>query len=291
MKFETVSTFKNISNPLFKQLTDEEIKRLQSVLLDILKDFDRICKKHSIHYVLGGGTALGAVRNKGFIPWDDDIDINISRDNYQKLLNVYLDELKNEYWLHTPDTHPELGIGFARLRKKGTVLKSREDNFNNECGAFIDLFVIENTFDNHVLYFFHGLASYFTGFLLSCRNFYKNRILYLALNPRSVVFKAKIIVGFLLSVLPVSFYSSLWNDANKMCSNNDSKRVTIPVGRNHFFKETYPRTDIIDSIEIPFETITCPISKQFDKYLKKLYGDYRAIPEKKEAHIVLDFKL
>lgn len=74
-------------------LTEEEIKQIQSILLEMLIEIDRICKKHNILYSIDGGTLLGAIRHGGFIPWDDDADIIMNRAEYEKLLNVIDSEL------------------------------------------------------------------------------------------------------------------------------------------------------------------------------------------------------
>ncbi len=293
MKFETVDIFKkaNKENRNFKNLTEEELKDLQKQLLLILKDFSSVCQAKNVSFALGGGSALGAVRHNGFIPWDDDVDINMSRSDFERFLDAYNEVLSNSYWLHYPEKRPDLGLGFARLRKKNTLLKTREDLFNEESGVFIDIFFVENTYNNIFMRFLHGLLSLLTGFLLSCRNFYHYRELYLKINGKSFVFKIKTLLGFFLSILPVEKYCSLWNDVNKMCKNNNSKYVVIPVGRKHFFKEMYIRKEIENTIMVKFEDIELPVYESFDSYLKNMYGNYLSIPSDidKEAHIVLEY--
>lgn len=291
MKFETVEYLKNPAN--FKngvELSDQQIKELQNELLDILRDFNSACKRNGLSFFLSGGTALGAIRHRGFIPWDDDIDLNIVRKDVPKLLDVYKKELYSKYYLHTPETNPELGLGFIRLRKKGTILKAREDYFNQECGIFIDIFIVENTYDKKVFRTVQGFLSYLTGFLLSCRNFYKNRTIYHSLLQNNAVFSIKICVGFFLSILPVRFYTLQWNKANKMCHNNNSYYVAIPCGRKHFFGELYERERLVNTTEAEFEDLKLPISMDYNYYLSKLYGDYKTIPKEKEKHIILEYK-
>ena len=294
MKFETVDTFKKIKteSTIFRNLSVEEIKELQKELLAILKDFSMACKNNEIPFALGGGSALGAVRHHGFVPWDDDIDINMRRSDFERFIKAYNDDLACNYWLHYPEKNADLGLGFARLRKKGTILKTREDYYNDESGIFIDIFFVENTFNCSILRFFHGFLSLMTGFLLSCRNFYRNRKLYLQINNSNIIFRIKVLIGFILSILPVSFYCRQWNNTNRICKNDKSRFVVIPVGRRHFFKELYERKDIEKLISMKFEDTKMPVYHSYDKYLKNMYGDYMTIPSDadKEAHLILKYE-
>lgn len=290
MKFETIEYFKNLGDDSeIVKLNDIELKQLQGTLLEILKDFDNVCRLNDISYSLAGGTALGAIRHHGFVPWDDDVDLLIDRINYEKFRNCFKEAMGNRYWLHDPVNRPDLGLGSAKIRKKGTVYRSRDDLGNDESGIFIDLFFVDNTFDNTLLRKLHGFLSLAAGFLLSCRSFYRNRKLYLSLSD-NYVFRIKVLFGFILSFLPVSFYTRQWDSINRMCKNGNSKYVTVPCGRKHFFKELYKREDIDNTELMSFEKLSLPVCVGYDTYLRQLYGDYREIPLKKESHIVLEYK-
>lgn len=289
MKLETTTVFKNIkNNPYSVELSDEELKKLQEVLLSILTDFNNVCNKYNIEYTLGGGSALGAIRHKGFIPWDDDIDVNISRKEYEKFKEVFKKELSEKYWFHTPEERPDLGIGMARLRLKGTTFKTRDDLFNDESGMFIDVVIIENTYDFLPLRYLHGFLSLASGLLLSCRNFYRNKELYLKIAGDNIkIVKTKIFIGKIISFLSVKQLTTLWNNINKMCKNNNSKYVVGPVGRNHFFGELYEREGFLTPLKVKFENIESYVCKDYDSYLKHNYGNYMEIPKNKEKHVVL----
>ena len=298
MGLSTVSAFKNIDNNDLKVLTNSQLKKLQSTLLSIVKDFDKVCKKNNIEYSLGGGTCLGAIRHNGFIPWDDDMDLNLTRTEYNKFRKVFKKELSEKYWLTTPEDTKEYGLGFARLRKKHTIYKSREDKNNDQCGIYIDLFIIENTYNNIILRYIHGFLSLLFGLLLSCKNFFINREEYLKLIKKSslkikTIFRIKIFIGFLLFWISQDNLTKAWNTINSMCKDNNSKYVTIPVGRKHFFKELTKRDGFCDYKTHIFEDVKLPICNDYKSYMKRLYGDtYMEIPskEEQEKHVFYELK-
>lgn len=303
MKFMKLSTGKmlktiNNKNQSLQKMTNEQLKQLQKILVGIMDDIDFVCRKYNLIYNLGGGSCLGAVRHNGFIPWDDDMDVIMPRADYEIFCQKFVEEFGDKYWLHTPEKTKNLGIAFARVRKKGTVLRVREDYTNtSEAGVFIDIFIIENTYDSKIMRKIHGALSMLFGFLLSCRVFYKNKKFYLDLikddKKSKKIFKLKIFIGFLLSWLSVDTMTHAWNNINKMYKNNKSKYVTVPTGRGHFFGEIYKREDVCKVINHEFEKRQFYICKGYDKYLKQLYGNYMEIPKNadRETHIFLELKL
>ena len=127
-------------------LVSSQMKKVWAVELDLLAEFDRVCKKYNISYSLDSGSLLGAIRHKGFIPWDDDIDIIITRPNYNKLLDIVLknNEFKEPYFFQCAYTDKNYIRGHAQLRNSDTtgILKSE---VNCDCvfnqGIFIDIFI------------------------------------------------------------------------------------------------------------------------------------------------------
>lgn len=98
----------------------EELKKVQECELEILAEVIKVCNENSIEYFVIGGTALGAVRHSGFIPWDDDIDIGMTRDDYERFLKIAPSKLKSDLFLQYYVTEPNSPTYFAKVRKNNT---------------------------------------------------------------------------------------------------------------------------------------------------------------------------
>ncbi|WP_026506981.1 LicD family protein [Butyrivibrio sp. MC2013] len=296
MKLSTVGAFKNIGSSGTVVLDDEQLRDLQKTLNEILADIVAVCDDKGLTYTLGGGTCLGAVRHHGFIPWDDDIDINIPRADFQAFKDAFRERFGDKYYLHAPGDTKGYNLLLSRVRKKGTSLVTREDFNNPEAGAFIDIFVIENTFDNKLLRAIHGIGCYFFGFAVSCRKFYRDRKGYMMVADRagdralSRVFRFKIAVGCLLSLISMDGWVRAGDRWNRLCRNDRSALVTVPTGRKFFWGEMYNREDICDTVTELYDGHDYKVPASTDKYLRNLYGDYMRIPgaDEIEKHVFFE---
>lgn len=292
MNLSTFDVMKHIESDECMVLSEEQLRALQKVLLAILDDVLSVCEEHAICCTLGGGSALGAVRHQGIIPWDDDIDLNMPRADYEKFMICFEEKYGDKYWIRCPEKTKNYSLLSTQIRLKGTSFKTRDDFSNEECGVFLDIFVIENTFDSALLRKVHGVISLVLGFLLSCRKFYRDRehLMRLAGSNEEIkkVFQTKIRIGRLVSFCSVDFLTRTADRWHSICKNNNSRYVAIPSGRKHFFGELYSRADVCDTVEMPYEgrMVKCPAA--YDRYLCGLYGDYMKIPapENRETHIV-----
>ena len=280
-------------------LNDVGIKLYQNELLKILKDIVSFFEKHEIDYSLSGGSILGAIRHKGFIPWDDDIDINIPRKGYDKLLEIFDTELGESYYLQTPKSDPELGLLVTQIRKKGTDARRKYDwkSPEKQCGISIDLYIVENTFDNVALRFIQKYSSLMLNFGVSAVRDFNNRNLpkeIRELEEREVNYSSiKLFFGRILRIISLKRWL-LWNDkCNSWCKDEDSKFVAIPTGRKHFPKEIYRREDMSVYKKGIFEGQQLNIPIFAEDYLRIFYGeDYMNIPPrgKREKHLFLELK-
>ena len=296
MGLSTVSAFKNLNvDNKYVVMTDEQLKEYQRCVLGIAKDCIEVCEKENIAYHLTGGSALGAVRHQGFIPWDDDIDIDILGRDFDHFVTCFSKEYGEKYWIHTCKTNG-YGMTLTRIRLKNSICRTREDVGNDECGFYIDIFRIESAPDCKILRTLHGILSMGMGFLLSCRNFYKNRALMMELAEHQVelkrTFRTKIGIGFCLQMFSVRTWAIMTQKVYGLCKNDESKYVTVPAGRNHYFGELYLRDEFVDYDRKYFEGNFWKIPKGWDSYLTHMYGDYMTLPQKqeREKHIVLELK-
>ncbi|MDH5518293.1 MAG: LicD family protein [Gammaproteobacteria bacterium] len=134
------------------------LRKAQLIMLDMLIEFDALCKKHRLQYWLDSGTLLGAVRHQGFIPWDDDIDLSMPLEDYHQFLQIAQDELPDSIFLQTSETDPYFKFDYIKLRSnKARIVELHEKDqlVNYHQGVFVDIFpmlTIENTAENKQYY-------------------------------------------------------------------------------------------------------------------------------------------
>ena len=277
----------------------ELLKELQDVLLDMLRDVITVCEENDIEYMVGGGTCLGAIRHHGFIPWDDDLDLSMTRSDYERFAPIFLNRFCDKYVLQTIYVSDNYELGFPRIRKRGTTLICRDDFVvDDECGVYIDVFLIDNTFDNGALRFFHGFISLAIGFAYSCRRFSAHRDDYIDLAGKDKklvrVFITKAMIGRLLSFMSTNAWCRLWDAWNGLVTDDTTKWTTVPVGRKHFFGELQKRSSLFPTKTSRFESLVVRTPLDTDIYLTKLFGsDYMIEPpvECREAHVVYQIDL
>ena len=300
MNLSTVEAFKWIRPKNGKVLTEEELQRLQETLAQMLSDVMAVSEELGIKPLMGGGSCLGAVRHQGFIPWDDDIDLNMTGADLEVFLPAFEKRFGDRYWVHTAQRTKGYGLTFPRILKKGTSVRTREDFHNDECGAFIDIFPIENTFDAKPLRTLHGVLCMGFGFLQSCRKFYRDRKELLAMcegteegAKYAAVFRKKIAVGTLLAPIPLDVWTR-WTSAVYGLCRRETGWVSVPSGKGHFFGELCRRETFFPVKEAVFGGTRVYVPADADAYLTRLYGEWKVPPEAGhvEKHVFFEpFKL
>jgi len=251
------------------------LRKLQLVELEIMDEFVRICEKRHLTYFLTGGTMLGAVRHGGFIPWDDDIDLGMPRDDYEKFLDICDGELKDEYYVKCARKEVKFHLSFTKIYKKNTLRTgpgSIEEEFKNTSlpGISIDVFPYDNVYNIRPLL----CAQDFLYAAFTALYYYK-----IGRTGRGL----KGVVGRLLSGIFSLKTIQAWR-----------QRVITPFTRRetaYFVQWTGDwrlKKELFDKrIFFPLSTIAfegkqyyCP--RDAAKYLTQMYGDYMRLPPENE---------
>ena len=250
-------------------LTADQLQSLKNCERDMLSEFVRICDKHGIKYFVQGGTLLGTVRHGGFIPWDDDVDVSLHRDDYEKFLSVAGEELPDYYFLQTKDTDPEYPNNFAKIRdSRTTFIESSAKNLNINHGAYIDIFPLDN---------------YPSGKKAKVYELKKRLLtqrIYKAFYMPHMSFIAKIITMITMILFP-SLKGAVDKREKLFKSVPYSDRVVNNSGA-WLDKEIIPREWVQDTIKMEFEGIKVNVSDRYDEWLTYVYGDYMSLPPENE---------
>lgn len=285
-----------IGNDKLCELDDDKIKGIQAVLLEMLTDFDDLCRKNNLTYFLVGGSALGAVRHKGFIPWDEDLDIGMPREDYERFSEIFLKACSEKYWLQSIEQSKLYDLTFMKIRKKGTRYVELFETEPEHAGVFMDIYPLDNVPDNKIARFFHGAISDFLYLCCSCVRVHekKKRFLEYLDDKRAIrLVKIKAFLGFCLSFFSLHKWCVIADKWSKKYKNNNSKLVSFPCGRKHYFGEICTRASFLPVKETVFEDKKFYIMNNPHEYLGGLYGDYMEIPDVwgRERHSVLELDL
>ena len=296
---KTFQAFKQYSGSSLNThtLSDEEIKATQKILLAMMDDFAALCRKHGLTYFLTGGSALGAVRENGFIPWDDDIDIIMPRKDYDRLPQIVEQECGDQYWVQSIQTSEAFDLCFAKFRKKGTKYVELFESEPERAGFFLDVFPLEDTYDNPILRFANGIVDETLFFISSCVRVYQQKDRLLGFFNDPSIQKAIRVKAAIGSVFNSRKDSRKWYKRcekwQSKCSNPDSRHVTVSCGRGHYFGEMYLRDKLFPVAEHIFEGRDYAVPKDSSHLLLKLYGpDYMQAsdPEKVEKHVLIQWE-
>jgi len=262
-----------------KELTPEQFRRMQLTQLEMLVEFDRVCRIHNINYVLFGGSLLGAVRHQGYIPWDDDADIGMLREDYDKFKTFANEMNPGLCYFQDHDTDPEYRWGYGKLRRTGTeYIRVGQEHLKCKTGIFVDVFPM----DDIPLCLLGQIVQDWYCFCI-------RKILW------SEVAKVNT-KGFwkwwftLLSRIPVSIPFAKLKKLAMRSDNNAPNRVrclsfpaTGMLYKKNPILERYgmPKSWFTDRTEYLFEGKMFYGSTDYDTVLKYIYGDYMTLPDEK----------
>lgn len=253
----------------------DNLRELQIKELEILKEFIEICNKLKLKYFLDAGTLLGCIRHGGFIPWDDDIDVSMPREDYEIFLEKGQEMLPKKYFIQTNTTDKEYTMNFAKVRdSETTFIESTAKNLKINHGVFIDIFPYDK-YDSR-----KKVRNYINRLLY---NLYEMKTLkFYNLNSKAKNIVAKIIGGRISVCKLVTKKDKIALKYNNDDSINSLKCYCYGTAFNIIVdKEIFSNGEIKK-----FEDIEVIVPKEYDKYLKIIYGNYMELPpeEEREPH-------
>ena len=246
---------------------DGRLSSIQNILLAYLLEVDRICRKHDIKYFLGGGTLLGAVRHHGFIPWDDDADIMMLREDYDKFCKIAKSEMPSSMTFQTNENDKNCFYEFAKFRLNDTFATGfAKEHKQMHNGLAFDIFCHDKTANSKLGQKLHLGMTLFTRALVF--NKWNHRKAENGSKLQSVV------TDFCKTVFPIKF--SLWLEKKTLKffkNKKNAKYLYDGMGRN-IYNGSFPIEYLDEVIYVDFEGYKLPVPKEYDKYLTFLYGDY-----------------
>ena len=272
---------KNTQKYTVREMTPEELRRMQLIQLELLKEVDRICLKYNISYSVEGGTLLGTVRHKGFIPWDDDVDIAMVRSEYRRFCRACKKELNTEkYFFQNHETDPEYRWGYAKVLKNGTsFIRYGQEHMKMRRGVYVEIFPMDGIPEKY-------LEKKFYNFLrLCCR-----KVMYSEAGKVCGGSWFKRLWFWCLNRIPVDRAFDMLDFLSKKYDEKKSKYVTClsfpdcwVKGEPGFKREFY-----INTKRMLFEGEEINVPQKENELLVTLYGrDYMTPPpeEDRETHI------
>jgi lipopolysaccharide cholinephosphotransferase len=252
-------------------MSKQELSELHSAILTIANDFDLFCRQHGITYYLMGGSALGAMRHQGFIPWDDDFDVFMDSTNYYKFIHaakVRLDKIK--YHLQEEDSE-EWPLFFSKIRMNNTTFIEQDvAQYPIHHGIYIDIMCLNNAFDSKPLRFLQYLsAKILSASVLGKRGYATNSV-------------AKKITVRIASITVFGIIKTVLLRLVRSQNSKHSKKVGHFFGRAPFSRTTFQASWLSTPRYVDFDGLLLPVPKDVEKYLEIRYGaDWMGQPSQK----------
>lgn len=258
---------------------DNTLRKLQLCEQMILDDIDRVCAENGLQYFLVGGTLLGAVRHGGFIPWDDDLDIAMFREDYERFQAIFIEQMSEKYFLQNTRTDPLYPRVIAKVRLKGTIMQERSiEKVDMNHGVYVDIFPIDRIRNPQ------GLGIRVRGAIVRLCFAYKTL---LAGRSNGHRMRLKHMLRFIPHILPNSWIEALLHN---VCTKDnkcpDAGYVTIFLSGYTYKKQTIPAEVYGNGRKIRFEGKLYSAPEKPEAFLANLYNDYMQLPppEKRVAH-------
>ena len=269
-------------------VTPEQLDKVKVIELNMLKELDRLCRKHGIRYSLAGGTLLGAVRHKGFIPWDDDVDVLMTRRDYKRFCEVCRTELDPAYFYQSHETDPGYYRLYAKLRANNTVFKECvHATHDMHHGIFLDIFPADYTPVDERKRWWHLMQFRFYNTGLSAKY----------LVPEARTGKRRLLAKLLRIAYAPFTMEFLYRKAQQTLlkyAATKEKMHTRVFSSTYVERDCFPYGLFEEYTECEFEGSLFMVPIQMDVYLEALYGDYMKLPPEDKRvvhHDLVELKL
>lgn len=261
------------------------LNKLHKAETDILEEIVRVCNENNLEYFLVGGTLLGAVRHKGFIPWDDDLDIGMPREDYKKFLKIAPKELKDRFILDCYKTNKRYWLSIAKVRLKHTeFLEGVLQEYPTEKGIWVDIFPLDNTRGDESI-------------TLKAQWFVIKALKILMWNKLEKKQKTNTLKGKIKKLLYITTSTKLSTrivNTVMQLQNNKSNKYFVNFGSQYGIKkQTHLKEKYLPTSELEFEGKMYKVPNDPDYVLTKIYGkNYMQLPplEKRVTHNPLRIK-
>lgn len=258
--------------------TEEQLNRIQKLEIQSLKDFINVCEKLKIEYIVYGGTLLGSIKYKNIIPWDDDVDVALPRDDYNKFIKYAGELLGDKYVIQSPYNESKSPWCYTKMRIKGTkMIEKFHNRLDIEKGVYIDIYAIDNIPDNEILRRKQYKKVKFLitlYYLRQCRHvdFSLNKIAKYVIHSMAY---------FILRFLPQSFYLNKIDKEMTRYNSISTRRKGCLYSPNYdnIYTKFYPLE------RKKFGDLEVNVPNCYDDHLTKRYGNYMVdLPKEKIGH-------
>lgn len=269
-------------------LVTSEMKRVRNVQLEMLDMVDKLCKKHGIVYYGDSGTLIGAIRHGGYIPWDDDIDIVMKREDYNKFIEIASKEFKEPFFVQTVYTDPGYFRTHAQIRNSNTtaILKTERDfkyKFNQ--GIFIDILPLDEIPDNKILFSIQKFRLKVLKFIMLFG--YQGMKAEKGKLVKNIIVNTFIVPLLCKLIIKILGFKRVYRKFEKVCSmynGKGNKRISFLSLRLGLESKLFDIKCFDGVKRVKFENQMMDIPIGYDKRLRKEYGDYMKMVKAPSAH-------
>lgn len=270
---------------LYTRMPPEDLRRLQLIQLEMLLEVDRVCKKNDIKYCIIAGTTLGAVRHQGYIPWDDDADVAMLRDEYERFREACERDLdRSKFYFQDHKTTPGYRWGYGKVRRVGTeFVRKGQEHMPYPTGVFIDIFPMDNVPNSLFIRRIHNFACTIV-----------RKMLWSAVGAKSDRNPWMRALYRVVSWVPRDTVFALYDGLKWICNRKETqmvRKLTFPTPNNGQYG--YYRKWYVELSDIEFEGHLFPAAKDYDEYLTFKFGNYMELPpvEQRQGHAATRYHL